>query len=45
MTANVYEDAPPALLDAGMNAHLAKPIDRRRWSAWVRQWLGEPLSA
>jgi len=40
MTANVYEDDRQQCLDAGMNAHLAKPIDPKALERLLRDWLG-----
>ncbi|MFO1337891.1 MAG: ATP-binding protein [Burkholderiaceae bacterium] len=45
MTANVYEDDRQRCLDAGMNAHLAKPIDPQALERLLREWLGEPAVA
>jgi lysophospholipase L1-like esterase len=40
MTANVYEDDRQRCLDAGMNTHLAKPIDPKALEQLLRDWLG-----
>ncbi len=32
-------------LDAGMDGHLAKPVDFHQMAALLRQWLGEPQAA
>ncbi|MEK8031187.1 ATP-binding protein [Ideonella sp. DXS29W] len=45
MTANVYEDDRQRCLDAGMDAHLAKPIDPQALERLLRQWLGDPAVA
>jgi two-component system, sensor histidine kinase and response regulator len=44
MTANVYEDDRQQCLDAGMNTHLAKPIDPKALECLLRDWLGQPVS-
>ncbi|CAD5374524.1 putative Histidine kinase [Rubrivivax sp. A210] len=43
MTAHVFAEDRQACLDAGMNDHLGKPIDRARLGAVLRRWL--PASA
>jgi signal transduction histidine kinase len=45
MTANVYEDDRQRCLDAGMNTHLAKPIDPQQLEQLLREWLGEPVAS
>ena len=42
MTANVYEDDRQRCIDAGMDAHLAKPIDPKALEQLLRDWLGVP---
>jgi signal transduction histidine kinase len=44
MTANVYEDDRQQCRDAGMNDHLAKPIDPKALEQLLRDWLGAPSS-
>ena len=44
MTANVYEDDRQQCLDAGMNTHLAKPIDPKALEQLLRDWLGAPTA-
>jgi signal transduction histidine kinase len=40
MTANVYEDDRERCRQAGMNAHLGKPVDVVALEQALRQWLG-----
>ena len=40
MTASVLQDERQACLDAGMDAHLAKPIDTSQLFSAVHHWLG-----
>jgi len=42
MTANVYEDDRQRCRQAGMNAHLGKPIDALALQVVLAAWLGEP---
>ena len=39
MTANAFGDDRAACLDAGMNDHVAKPVDPRRLYATLLRWL------
>ena len=41
MTANAFDDDVKAALDAGMNAHLAKPIDMDKLKALVASIMGD----
>ena len=41
MTANAFEDDRRACLAAGMNDHLAKPVDPERLYATVARWIPE----
>ena len=41
MTASVLQDERQACLDAGMNAHLAKPIDTQQLFQAVHHWLSQ----
>ena len=45
MTANAYEEDVQKSLDAGMNAHLAKPIDPARMFDTLLQLAGKPNEA
>jgi CheY-like chemotaxis protein len=42
MTANVYEDDRERCRQAGMDAHLGKPVDVLALEQALRQWLGPP---
>jgi signal transduction histidine kinase len=42
MTANVYEDDRERCRQAGMDAHLGKPIDVAALEQALRRWLGPP---
>jgi len=39
MTANAYEDDRQRCLDAGMDGHIAKPVDPRRLRDALAQWI------
>ena len=39
MTANAFEDDKRASLDAGMNAHIAKPIDFDRLRLVIAEYV------
>ena len=41
MTANAFEDDRQACLDAGMDDHLAKPVDPERLYAALGRWVSE----
>jgi two-component system sensor histidine kinase/response regulator len=41
MTANAFEDDRKACIDAGMNDHLAKPVDPERLFAALERWIPE----
>jgi len=41
MTANAFEDDRRACIDAGMNDHLAKPVDPERLFAALERWIPE----
>jgi PAS domain S-box-containing protein len=41
MTANAFEDDRKACIDAGMNDHLAKPVDPERLFAALARWIPE----
>jgi len=43
MTANAMEQHKQACLNAGMNSHLAKPIDLDKLYAILEQYIGRPL--
>jgi len=40
MTANAFEEDRKAALDAGMNEHIAKPIDVEKLKKVLRKFLG-----
>jgi len=40
MTANAFEEDRKAALDAGMNEHVAKPIDVEKLKKVLRKFLG-----
>jgi CheY-like chemotaxis protein len=40
MTANAFEDDRRRCLDAGMNGHVAKPVNPGHLHATLAQWLG-----
>jgi len=42
MTANVFKDDVAACLEAGMDAHLAKPLDMDRVLETLRKYLQVP---
>ncbi len=42
LTANAYADDVTACLDAGMQAHLGKPVTLTDLTAALRRWTGEP---
>jgi signal transduction histidine kinase/CheY-like chemotaxis protein len=39
LTANVYDEQIASFLDAGMNDHVGKPIDRKKLLTAVNRWL------
>ena len=41
MTANAFTEDVQAALDAGMNAHIAKPIDVKALYAEIRKFISE----
>ena len=43
MTANAFAEDRQRCLDAGMNDHLAKPVDPERLRAILQRWLAQPL--
>jgi len=43
MTANAFTEDRHRCLDAGMNAHVSKPVDPDVLHEALRQWLGTPL--
>ena len=43
MTANAFAEDRRRCLDAGMNDHLAKPVDPERLRAVLQRWLPQPL--
>jgi signal transduction histidine kinase len=45
MTANIFEEDVKAALDAGMNAHLAKPVDEKRMREVIREQVGRRAQA
>ena len=45
VTANAYSDDIAACLAAGMQAHIAKPIDAATLAAAIERWIARPLSA
>lgn len=45
LTAHADEADVARCLDAGMDGHLAKPVDFHQMAALLRQWLGEPQAA
>jgi CheY-like chemotaxis protein len=45
MTANAFEDDRRACLDAGMNDHLAKPVDPDRLYGTLERWVPARLEA
>jgi CheY-like chemotaxis protein len=40
MTANAFEEDRKAAMDAGMNEHIAKPIDVEKLKKVLRKFLG-----
>ncbi len=40
MTANAFAEDEKAALDAGMNAHVAKPLDMEMLKKVVKQYIG-----
>ncbi|MDR0992917.1 MAG: response regulator [Ruminococcus sp.] len=40
MTANAFKEDAEACVEAGMNAHLAKPIDPEVFTAMLTRWMG-----
>ena len=43
MTANAFAEDRQRCIDAGMNDHLAKPVDPERLQAVLQRWLPQPL--
>ena len=42
MTANAYDEDRQACLDAGMDDHIAKPVDPVRLYETLLKWLEQP---
>jgi signal transduction histidine kinase/BarA-like signal transduction histidine kinase len=42
MTANAFAEDVQAALSAGMNAHIAKPLDLKTLAAVLNRWVAEP---